>query len=131
MEHYGVLLNESVIRRVTLAHGRALFESDERQEAWPVEPGAERIIAEMDGGRVPIMEPEASQADRRKGKRLRWKEARIAMAHPQGSQTLGSVDNQASDKCRLSFQAKNPFALNRLRRDCSLSSIYGHILTFG
>ncbi|MDR1934638.1 MAG: hypothetical protein LBS49_03490 [Candidatus Accumulibacter sp.] len=98
VEHDGVLLSESVIRRVTLAHGRPLFESEERQEAWPVEPGAERIIAERDGGLVPIMEPEASQSDRRKGKPLRWKEAKIALAHPQGSQTLsygGTLEGDA------------------------------------
>jgi hypothetical protein len=88
VEHYGVLLSESVVRRVALAHGRVLLESNAPQEERPAEPGTEQIIAEMDGGRVPIMEPEATQADRRKGKPLRWKEAKIALAHFQGSQAL-------------------------------------------
>ena len=79
VEHYGVLLSESVIRRVTLAHARNIFESAAPQEEWPVAPGAERIIAEMDGGMVPIMDPDAAQTDRRKGKQLRWKEAKIAL----------------------------------------------------
>ena len=106
VEHYGVLLSESVIRRVTLAHGRAILERDAPQEGWPAEPGAEQIIAEMDGGMVPIMEPEASQPDRRKGKHLRWKEAKIALAHPLGSQSLtygGTLEGDASQAGRILF----------------------------
>ena len=37
---------------------------------------------------VPIMEPDPTQEDRRKGKRLYWKEAKICLAHAQGSRTL-------------------------------------------
>jgi hypothetical protein len=106
VEHYGVLLSESVIRRVALAHGRAIWESDAPQEAWPAELGAEQIIAEMDGGMVPIMEPEVTQTDRRKGKHLRWKEAKIALAHSQGSQTLaygGTLEGDASQAGRILF----------------------------
>ncbi|GHU15664.1 hypothetical protein FACS189441_7640 [Betaproteobacteria bacterium] len=105
-EHYGVLLSESVIRRVTLFHGCALFERDERQEAWPALPGAERIIAGMDGSMVPIMEPEVFLTDRRKGKRLRWKEAKIALANPQGSQTLsygGTLEGDAEKAGQIRF----------------------------
>lgn len=106
VEHYGVLLSESVIRRVTLTHARHLFETDVPQEDWPAAPGTEQIIAEMDGGMVPIMEPDASRTDRRKGKRLRWKEAKIALAHPQGSQTLsygGTLEGDAPQAGRILF----------------------------
>lgn len=106
VEHSGVLLSESLIRRVTLAHGRAIFEADALQEDWPVAPGTEQIIAEMDGGMVPIMDPDTAQADRRKGKHLRWKEARIALAHPQGSQTLtygGTLEGDAAQAGRMLF----------------------------
>ena len=106
VEHYGVLLGESVIRRITLAHARTMFETDALQEAWPDAPGTERIIAEVDGGMVPIMDPDTTQADRRKGKHLRWKEAKIALAHPQGSQTLaygGTVKGNAQHAGRILF----------------------------
>jgi hypothetical protein len=106
VEHYGVLLSESVIRRVALAHARNIFETDTPQEDWPSAPGGEQIIAEMDGGMVPIMEPESAQTDRRKGKHLRWKEAKIALAHPQGSQTLtygGTLEGDALQAGRMLF----------------------------
>jgi hypothetical protein len=82
VEPHGVWLSESVIRRMALAQGRAIFEGDVPQEEWPAEPGAEQIIAEMDGGMVPIMEPEVAQADRRQGKHGRWKEAQVALVPP-------------------------------------------------
>ena len=37
---------------------------------------------------VPIVEPDTSGADKRRGKKLQWKEAKICLAHPQGSKTL-------------------------------------------
>jgi len=40
----------------------------------------------MDGGRVPVVEPDPSQADRRRGKQLRW-QAKICQVPPLGSTT--------------------------------------------
>ena len=37
---------------------------------------------------VPIVEADAAQTDRRKGKTLQWKEAKLCLAHAAGSQTL-------------------------------------------
>ena len=42
----------------------------------------------MDGGMVPIVEADVAQKDRRKGKRLHWKEAKLCLAHEAGSKTL-------------------------------------------
>ena len=106
VEHYGVLLSESVIRRITLGHAAQMFESTEYQEAWPKAPGQAWIIAEVDGGMIPVMGPDASQSDQRKGKRLSWKEAKIALAHPLGSKTLaygGTVQGDAQEAGRLLF----------------------------
>jgi hypothetical protein len=88
IEHYGVLLPESTIRRITERHARQIFASHTPQEAWPEQPGTETVIAEMDGGLVPIVEPDPTQTDQRKGKRLHWKEAKLCLAHAQGSRTL-------------------------------------------
>ena len=85
VEHYGVLLSESTIRRITQDHARAMHEATTLQGAWPEQVGCEVVVAEMDGGMVPIMEPDPTQADQRQGKRLFWKEARICLAHAQGS----------------------------------------------
>lgn len=87
VEHYGILLGESTIRRITEGHAQAIFE---RSQAQPdgLTPAASVLIVEMDGGMVPLVEPDASQSDRRKGKKLHWKEAKICLAHAQGSKTL-------------------------------------------
>ncbi len=55
---------------------------------------------------VPIMEPAATQADRRKGKHLRWKEAKIALAHPLGSKDLaygGTLEGDAERAGHILF----------------------------
>jgi hypothetical protein len=88
VEHYGVLLPESTIRRITEHHAKRVFDAHILEQNWPQQPGCETVIAERDGGMVPIVEPDPSQADQRKGKRLQWKEAKLCLAHAQGSRTL-------------------------------------------
>jgi hypothetical protein len=89
VEHYGIILNESSIRRITESHAQKIFEATNRSLAWPTQRGRSAVvIVEMDGGMVPTVEPDAAQSDRRKGKKLQWKEAKICLAHPQGSKTL-------------------------------------------
>ena len=88
VEHYGVVLGESTIRRITESHAQTIFETVQLNESWPGQTGAETVIAQMDGGMVPIVEPDATQKDKRKGKQLQWKEAKICLAHAKGSKTL-------------------------------------------
>ena len=89
VEHYGIILGESSIRRITEGHARRIFETAKTSEAWPTQPGSSAVvIAQMDGGMVPIVEPDTTQSDQRKGKKLHWKEAKICLAHPLGSKTL-------------------------------------------
>jgi len=89
VEHYGVVLSESTIARITEGHARAIFEAAPPAQGWPTRPGiSTAIIVETDGGMVPIVEIDEKQADKRKGKKLLWREAKIGLAHPQGSKTL-------------------------------------------
>ena len=89
VEHYGIILGESSIRRITEGHARKIFETAKTSDAWPTQLGSSAVvIVEMDGGMVPIVEPDLSKPDKRKGKKLQWKEAKICLAHPQGSKTL-------------------------------------------
>jgi hypothetical protein len=88
VEHYGILIAESTIRRVTESHAKNIYETGLVDETWPDEPGCEVVVAEMDGGMVPTVEADAAQKDRRKGKRLQWKEAKLCLAHSAGSKTL-------------------------------------------
>ena len=106
VEHYGVLLGESTIRRITEGHGQRLFAAESLNEAWPSTPGCETVIVEMDGGMVPLVEPEVRQQDKRKGKKLRWQEAKICLAHAHGSKTLaygGTVQGDVAEAGRQLF----------------------------
>jgi len=88
VEQYGILLPESTIRRVTEAHAQIIYTTTQVDETWPDAAGCRTIVVEMDGGMVPIVEADAAQTDRRKGKTLQWKEAKLCLAHAAGSQTL-------------------------------------------
>ena len=84
-EHYGVSLSPSTIREITERHARELAAQTDREPVWPSAPGAATIVAEIDGGMVPLVETDPQSGDRRRGKRLFWKEAKICLAHPPGS----------------------------------------------
>jgi hypothetical protein len=86
-EHYGVVLSPSTIRQVTEGHARALIVGSEDEPAWPTQAGVATVIAEVDGGMVPLVEVDPDSADRRRGKRLLWKEAKVSLAHAHGSAT--------------------------------------------
>lgn len=87
-EHYGVEIGESTIQRITFAHAESMFEASRPALDFPEIPGVRKpIIVETDGGMVPIMVPNAAQKDKRKGKTLSWREAKITLAHAQGSRT--------------------------------------------
>jgi len=88
VEHYGILLAPSTIRRVTEAHAQAIFAATPVDWDWPDEDGSETVVVEMDGGMVPTVEADAAQKDKRKGKKLLWKEAKLCLAHEAGSKTL-------------------------------------------
>jgi hypothetical protein len=87
-EHYGFEIGESTIQRIALGHAKTIFEASRVIPVFPETPGQYKdIIAQTDGGMVPIVEPDASQKDKRKGKTLSWREAKISMAHAKGSTT--------------------------------------------
>jgi hypothetical protein len=87
-EHYGFEIGESTIQRIALSHAQAIFESGHPSAEFPKTPGQHKqIVAQTDGGMIPIMEPDADQNDKRKGKKLSWREAKISLAHAKGSRT--------------------------------------------
>ena len=87
-EHYGIEMGESTMQRIALGHGKTLFEASRAPGDFPEAPGRHKqIVAQTDGGMIPIVEPDAGQLDKRKGKTLSWREAKISLAHAKGSQT--------------------------------------------
>ncbi len=102
VEHYGLVLGESTIRKVTLAHaGEIHRRSGGFAQGLPEPVGAKAVtfIAEIDGTMVPTVCSDATSADRRKAKTVQWQEAKVSLAHAQGSTQmvygatlLGDVD---------------------------------------
>jgi hypothetical protein len=72
-----------------------VFEAGGASQDFPQTVGRHKeIVAQTDGGMIPIAEPDASQKDKRKGKTLSWREAKICL-RAQGSQTPAvSVSNR-------------------------------------
>src|ERR1700683_2623354 len=88
LEHYGFEIGESTIQGVALGHAKTVFEAGGVSQDFPQTVGRHpEIVAQTDGGMIPIVEPEPSQKDKRKGKTLSWREAKICLAHAKGSQT--------------------------------------------
>jgi hypothetical protein len=66
-----------------------MFDAAPPAQGWPTKDGTSTtVIVEIDGGMVPIVDIDENQSDKRKGKTLRWQEAKLCLAHPQGSKTL-------------------------------------------
>ncbi len=87
-EHYGFEIGESTIQRIAFGHARTIFEAGAHLCAFPETPGKHKhIVAQTDGGMIPIVEPDALQNDKRKGKRLIWREAKLSLAHAKWSRT--------------------------------------------
>jgi hypothetical protein len=112
VEHYGVLLNESTIRRVTEQHAQQIYARDELSRLNDGIKTSEVVIVQMDGGMVPLVESDPHATDRRKGKKLLWKEAKLCLAHPLGSKQLsyggtlqGDVEEAGRQLSRSASQA--------------------------
>jgi hypothetical protein len=92
-EHYGFEIGESTIQRITLGHAealhaKALSDVELRSQHFPEAPGRhQQIVVQTDGGMIPIVEPDETQKDKRKGKTLSWREAKLSLAHAKGSRT--------------------------------------------
>jgi hypothetical protein len=87
-EHYGFEIGESTIQRIALGHAQAIFECGRDEVNFPRAPGRHKqIVAQTDGGMIPVMTPDGNRKDKRKGKTLSWREAKISLAHAKGSRT--------------------------------------------
>lgn len=90
VEHYGIVLGESTIRKLTLAHAKKIHQrSQGRPLGLPNPVGkACTFIAQTDGCMVPTVRSDAKQKDKRKGKSVQWQEAKVSLAHAQGSKEM-------------------------------------------
>jgi len=92
-EHYGLDVAAEQVRQQTLTHGAQIS----ALAVPPPKRAAATLITQLDGSLIPIVVPPVAGEDRRRGKQLLWREARLCLARPQDSATpcygatLGSV----------------------------------------
>jgi hypothetical protein len=95
-EHYGIEVPVSAVRKQTFKHARTI----NTVVCGVVSKPVDQLITQMDGSMIPIMEP-GSGTDRRKKKKLQWKEVRLCSARGTGATepvfgaTLGSAETAA------------------------------------
>lgn len=81
-EHYGIDVSVWRVRAATLEHARACG----AVEKAPPEKAAV-LITQMDGSMIPVVKTKAGSADRRKGRSVYWREARLCLARALESKT--------------------------------------------
>jgi hypothetical protein len=85
LEHSGVQVGASTVRRITEAHGQQLHGKAQLVQGAPSEGGLAQIVAEIDGSMIPIVSLDPSQeGDQRKARQIGWKEARLVLAYEPG-----------------------------------------------
>ena len=114
-EHYGVEVPASAVRGVTLKHAAQMAVEEVSGVTEPPHEGVERVIAEVDGSMIPIVQigpPSAGLSeDGRKRRHLEWNEARLSLAHAQGcvrphfAATLGGPEEAGEQLRHCAVQA--------------------------
>jgi hypothetical protein len=112
-EHYGIEVPVSAVRTITEAQARHIHAQQHFQTPLPAQ-GVAWVIAETEGSMIPIVDTAASETgapggDRRKTRQVRWQEARLSLAHAQGSVTP-----------RLAATCGAPEAVGEQLRDCAI-----------
>lgn len=100
IEHYGVEISTSTAQRVTLKHAEKISKFKKNLMTKKQAKTAKCIIGSCDGVMVPTVETGDSSLgiDRRKTRKLKWREARLSLAYEKGSvsktyeATMGSID---------------------------------------
>lgn len=90
LEHYRLELPVSSVQAIVENHAKNVFEFIELE--IPEEGTAQQIVAEMDGSMIPIVDtviPQEGKADKRRGRNLRWQEARLCFVR--GAKSLTPI----------------------------------------
>src|ERR1700733_6119322 len=81
LEHYRIELPVSSIQAIVENHAKNIFDFVETEEFE--EGTVKQIVAEMDGSIIPVVDtavPKEGKADKRRGRSVRWQEARLCFA---------------------------------------------------
>ena len=90
VEHYGIVVAESTIRRVTMRHaGKIHARSQGAPQGLPNPVSAQQtFVVQTDGTMVPTVQSRNTPGDKRKDKSVQWEEAKISLAHVVGSKDM-------------------------------------------
>lgn len=80
-EHYGIKFPKSTIQALTESHATKMTPLVSQKQKPNVEPGCKTQIGQIDGSMIPIVMHNDEAEDKRKNKKLVWKEARLTLAH--------------------------------------------------
>ena len=84
-EHYGLEVAVGAIRGITQAHGERLLGVPQILQGAANAVAVEQLVAETDGSLIPKVEvDENASGDRRKTRRVGWKEARLSLVYAKG-----------------------------------------------
>jgi hypothetical protein len=89
-EHYGIQVPANGIRTNTLHHAQSIKEWQDRRLGTINAQAKACVIPETDGSMIPIVKTQtesSGKSDKRKGKVLVYREARLTLAHEKGSVT--------------------------------------------
>jgi hypothetical protein len=90
VEHYGIVIAESTLRRVTMRHAGQIHKYS--QGAPQGLPNAltvkQTVIVQTDGTMLPTVQYNDKAGDKRKNKSVQWAEAKISLAHVAGSKEM-------------------------------------------
>ena len=86
LRHHRIELSESAVRKITLRHAQAMYESKRLNTLNGKLPGegTEMIIAEADGTMLPVVEFDGSVGDARKSRSVKWEETKLCAAVKSG-----------------------------------------------
>jgi hypothetical protein len=102
--------------QIVLKHAEAIESSPKTVAELPKRPGVAQLIVEIDGSMIPLVETaepkeEGEKVDRRKTRKVGWKEARLNLAHEPGSvtpvfgATLGTAEEAGEEMFRCAVRA--------------------------
>lgn len=96
-EHYRIKIGGTSIRRITEQHGEVMQIELESEVRMPAH-GVRQLLAETDGTMIPVLQIKPGQGDKRKNRKVVWREARLCLAGRVRSKTrryrasLGAVE---------------------------------------
>jgi hypothetical protein len=111
LEHHGISVPISSAQKITESHALRMLKSQNLEAEIPLGAARACLIAEIDGSMVPIVETQPHELDRRKTRKLKWQEARLAavrspeQAEPIFSATLGSTDTVGAQLLDIAIKA--------------------------